>query len=254
VSAPVTPFDIHTGYAALMLLGLSLTLFFPVTSHFANATDKRRYYKMQVITIVGAVIGAKIAVVIGDALWPLQPFNDWYALLGSGRSIVGALLFGFLFVEIAKPLMNYDIPPNDKFAMMLPFSIAIGRIGCMLAGCCQGTPHEGLLSMADHEGIHRHPTQLYDALFQVAIGTALVMLWLKRILFGRLFALYLVTYGTFRFGIEYIRDTNKAFAGFSGYQLLCVAMIAAGLVTIWVRSVWQPPSWQLWRTRSSANG
>ncbi len=250
MSPAVAPFDIHTGYAALMLLGLTLTLFFPVTSHFANPEDKRRYYKMQIITIVGAVVGAKIAVVIGDALWPLQPFNDWYALLGSGRSIVGALLFGFLFVEIAKPLMRYDIPPNDKFAMMLPFSIAIGRIGCMLAGCCQGTPHEGLLSVADHEGVHRHPTQLYDALFQITIGVTLVLLWRKRILFGRLFALYLMAYGTFRFGIEYIRDTNKAFAGFSGYQLLCAAMVLTGSVALYVRTSRQPLSWRRWQTGS----
>ena len=50
-------------------------------------------------------------------------FHDWGALLGGGRSIAGALLFGFLGVEAAKPLLRYDIPPNDRFAIVLPFSI-----------------------------------------------------------------------------------------------------------------------------------
>jgi hypothetical protein len=38
---------------------------------------------MQLITIASAMIGAKVAVVLGDALWPLRRFDDWWALLGS---------------------------------------------------------------------------------------------------------------------------------------------------------------------------
>jgi phosphatidylglycerol---prolipoprotein diacylglyceryl transferase len=136
----------------------------------------------------------------------------------------------------------------------LPFSIAIGRIGCLLAGCCQGIPHDGFFSIADHESVHRHPTQLYDALFQILIGITLAVLWRRRILFGRLFALYLVAYGAFRFGIEYIRDTNKAFGGFSGYQLLCLVMIVVGSIAIWARSIRQPLSWQSWKAQSVRNG
>ena len=64
-------------------------------------------------------------------------------LPGAGRSIAGALLFGFIGAELAKPLMRYRLPPNDRFATVLPFSIAIGRIGCLLAGCCLGEPWNG---------------------------------------------------------------------------------------------------------------
>src|SRR5262245_16143597 len=101
----------------MMLLAMALTLTNPLTKHFPDPASKRRYYTMQMITAVCAVLGAKFAVVMGDALWPLRPFHDWEALLGSGRSVAGALLFGFIGVEIAKPLLRYDIPPNDRFAM-----------------------------------------------------------------------------------------------------------------------------------------
>src|SRR5450755_2082483 len=126
--------DIHESYAALMLVGFALLFLFPATRHFTSARDRSRYYTMQMITAVGAVLGAKLAVLMGDALWPMRPFDDWRALLFSGKSIVGALLFGFIAVEVAKPLMRYDIPPNDRFAIVLPFSIGIGRIGCLIAG------------------------------------------------------------------------------------------------------------------------
>lgn len=241
-------FDIHASYTGLMLAGFALMFLFPATKHFTEPADKRRYYTMQLITALGAVIGAKVAVILGDALWPLKPFDDWVALLASGRSIVGALLFGFIAVEIAKPLMHYDIPPNDRFAVILPFSIGIGRIGCLLTGCCRGLPYDGPFAIAYEDGILRHLAQLYETLFHFAAAYALLLLWRRQILFGRLFALYLVVYGMFRFGTEFLRETAKPYAGLSAYQLMCIAMILAGGIALALRSMRQPPSWDRWRT------
>jgi phosphatidylglycerol:prolipoprotein diacylglycerol transferase len=207
---------------------------------------------MQMITALGAVIGAKFAVVLGDALWPIKPFHDWWALLASGKSIVGALLFGFIAVEVAKPLMHYDIPPNDRFAIVLPFSIGIGRIGCLIAGCCRGVPHDGPLSIAYDDGILRHPAQLYEILFQFAAGYGLLLLWRRQALFGRLFALYLVAYGVFRFVSEFWRETAKPYDGLSAYQLMCVAMVIAGGIALVLRTRHQPRSWDRWRTQTEA--
>src|SRR4030095_2056277 len=134
---------------------------------------------------------------------------------GSGRSIVGALLFGFIGAEAAKPLLHYDIPPNDRFAIIVPFSIAIGRIGCLIVGCCRGIPYDGPFAIAYDDGIPRHPAPVYEMMFNIAIGFVLIALWRRKILFGRLFALYLVSYGLFRFCIEFIRETAKPYAGLS---------------------------------------
>lgn len=241
------PFDLHAAYAGMMLLGIALTLSFPLTKHFTDPRDKNRYYVLQLITAVCAVLGAKFAVVLGDALWPLEPFDDWLALLGSGRSIVGALLFGFIGAEAAKPLLHYDIPPNDRFAIIVPFSIAIGRIGCLIVGCCRGIPYDGPFAIAYDDGIPRHPAPVYEMMFNIAIGFVLIALWRRKILFGRLFALYLVSYGLFRFCIEFIRETAKPYAGLSAYQLMCIAMIVAGAIAIVTRSRREPASWARWR-------
>jgi len=246
------PFDLHAGYMIMVVLGFALTLSFPLTKHFADARDRKRYYTIQIVTIVAAVIGAKIAVVLGDALWPLQPFHDWYALLGSGRSIVGALLFGFLAAEIAKPILRYDIPPNDRFAVILPFSIGIGRVGCLIAGCCRGVPWDGPWAISYGDGIPRHPAPLYEMLFNIAMGFVLLALCRRQILFGRLFALYLLCYGVFRFLIEFIRDTAKPYDGLSAYQLMCIVMIVAGAWALIARSRCQPESWAKWRASGAS--
>jgi phosphatidylglycerol:prolipoprotein diacylglycerol transferase len=244
--------DIHVSYAVLMIASVVLLLAFPMTKHLTNARDRSRYYTMQAITVLAAAAGAKLGVLFGDALWPLHPFHHWEELLASGRSIAGALLFGFVAVEIAKPLMGYDLPPNDRFAVALPFSIGLGRLGCLVAGCCRGTAYDGPLAVAYEDGVLRHPTQLYEAVFQLVAGYVLLRLWRRNIFFGRLFALYLAAYGVFRFATEFIRDTAKPYGGLSAYQLMALAMIVAGAIAVYLRSRRQPESWNRWKPAQGA--
>jgi hypothetical protein len=36
-------FDLHLGYALMVVLGFALTLTFPLTRHFQDPRDRRRY-------------------------------------------------------------------------------------------------------------------------------------------------------------------------------------------------------------------
>lgn len=217
---PIYVLSIATGFAIIFL--------FPLTKDFASAREKTQYYYLQLIMLVGAVIGAKTAVLMGDALWPIHSFSDWTALLFSGRSIVGALLFGFLAAEIAKPVIGYRRPPNDRFAILLPFSIAIGRIGCWFAGCCLGVPIEG---RSASDVFVLHPIAIYEIVFHVTIGAILIYLFRQRRFTGQLFAIFMVAYGTFRYASETLRATEKAFYGLSAYQWFAAALIIAGMAS-----------------------
>jgi len=227
-------FNLHTAYALMVLTGLALFVFFRPASQYSSK-DKQSYYRLQAITLLAAVLGAKFAVLMGDALWPMKPFHGWFDLLTSGRSIVGALLFGFVAAEIFKPILGYTLPPNDRFAIVLPFSIATGRLGCWLSGCCLGIPMRGPFSMVGIDGVSRFPAPLVEFAFHIAAGCALVVLWRKKILAGRLFALYLILYGVFRFFSEFLRVTEKAFHGYSAYQWFALLMIVAGSAALYFR-------------------
>lgn len=149
-------------------------------------------------------------------------------LLG-GRSITGALLGGFLAAEALKPALRYREPPNDRFAMILPFSVAIGRVGCLLSGCCRGAETSVPWAVTHADGVTRHPAPAYEILFQLAIGALFVGMVRGGRMKGRIFALYLVLYGTFRFFTEMIRDTPRLFGGVvSGYQVLALALVLVG--------------------------
>jgi phosphatidylglycerol:prolipoprotein diacylglycerol transferase len=231
---------------------LAIALFFPVTRHMRERSDRRSYYFLQGITILGAIVGAKLSALVGDYHWPWRNVEDWRMILGSGRSITGALIGGFVAAELAKPLLGYTMPPNDRFAAVLPFSIGIGRIGCALTGCCLGMPHSGALSVTYADGIARYPAQIIEAIFHFLAGVIFVWCVKKKLFFGRLFAVYLVVYGLFRFFTEFIRATPKDFGGYSAYQFFAVAMAALGAAFFIKRTVWQPKEWAAHETKEEA--
>jgi phosphatidylglycerol:prolipoprotein diacylglycerol transferase len=233
-------------------VAVAVALLFPVTRNIRAGVERRKYYSLQGIMILGAIVGAKISALIGDYHWPWRSVDDWRIILISGRSITGALIGGFLAAEIAKPFVGYTLPPNDRFAAVLPFSIGIGRIGCALTGCCLGAPYQGALSVTYADGIARYPTQMMEAIFHFATGAFFIWCVKRRIAFGRLFTVYLIVYGLFRFLTEYIRATPKDFGGYSAYQIISVAMILLGALFFVKRTVWQPAEWSRHETGEEA--
>ena len=234
-------------YVVPVGISVLLALSFPVTAHFRHKSQRKQYYFLQGITLLGAIFGAKISVLFGDYHWPWVTLKDWRQVIWSGRSITGALIFGFLFAETAKPMIGYAMPPNDRFAALLPFTIGIGRIGCLTAGCCGGLPYQGWCALHGADGVSRYPTQAIEIMFQFTVGLLFILLLKRQILFGRLFSLYLILYGAFRFMTEFIRDTPKFVGGFSGYQALALLMILLGAAFLFKRTIAQPAAWQEFR-------
>lgn len=231
----------HPGYVLPVLAGLALAVLFPSGTVFRDPAVRRKYQRIQLATLFGALVGAKLAAAVGDLRWPLEPVTA-HDLLHVGRSITGGLLFGFLTAEALKRLAGFREPPNDRFATVLPFSIAIGRVGCLLVGCCPGLPTDSFLALPDADGVMRHPTALYDLLFHLVLGIVFVVL-LRRggVLRGRFFALHILLYGIFRFAIEPLRDTRSYALGMSAYQIFALLLFACGLYGL-VRKLPAPSS------------
>ena len=240
----------HPVYLLTAGAAVLLALLFPVTRNIRQGRDRRQYWFLQAVTICGAILGAKLSVLFGDAGWPLYEAPDWRELLWSGRSITGALILGFLAAEATKPLIGYTMPPNDRFAAVLPFSIGLGRIGCLVSGCCGGIPWHGWCALQDHYGVWRHPTQVYEMVFQFGIGVLFILLVKRGVLFGHLFSIYLMSYGVFRFLTEFVRDTPRWFRPLSGYQVLALAMIVLGAGFFIKRKLAPPAEWEEFRPRS----
>ena len=89
-----------------------------------------------------------------------------------GKTIVGALVFGMIAVELMKRYIGLQQSTGDLYAIPLALGIAIGRIGCFLTGLADDT--YGVATSLPWgvdfgDGVHRHPTQLYEIAFLLAL-------------------------------------------------------------------------------------
>ncbi|MCU0245805.1 MAG: prolipoprotein diacylglyceryl transferase [Bryobacter sp.] len=135
----------------------------------------------------------------------------------------------------------------DLFAPGLALGHAIGRIGCLMAGCCYGAECDRawgitFMNMQANRlsgtpiGVPLHPTQLYEAAGNLAIFGLLWKFMEKRPAPGRVFALYLVCYSTLRFAVEFYRHHDQALmAGLSNTQWISMATLIAG-AWLWQRT------------------
>jgi prolipoprotein diacylglyceryltransferase len=183
--------------------------------------------------VLGAILGSKIAV------WLQQP--EVFAaglrspqMLWSGQSIVGALIGGWLGVELAKRIAGVQKSTGDAFVLPLIAGIAIGRIGCFLAGLhddTYGLPSKMPWAIDFGDGIRRHPTQLYDIVFVLGLGV-LFHRWrdeLARVP-GLRFKWFLAVYLAWRVAIDFLKPVPVAYPlGLSGLQWLAIGFLAGYL-------------------------
>lgn len=211
-------------YTLLLMAGIGISF---LTWRRLAARDGRLLF-IYIGALVCAFAGAKIAFFFaeGAALWN-HP-DRWIAYL-TGKSILGALLGGYLGVEAAKKISGYTAPTGDLFAIIAPLGILLGRTGCLLQGCCQGIPcARSWYAMTGPDGTPRWPAVPMEMLFNLSALIAILVLRHLRILTGQHFHIYLMAYGAFRFLLEFARETPALAFGWSGYQFLSLAVFALG--------------------------
>lgn len=176
--------------------------------------------------VAGAAIGAKLGYWIEDPLTAFADFPDARHLL-EGKTIVGALLGGLVGVALVKRIVGAQGSSGDAFALPLLVGIAIGRVGCHLSGLADhtyGTPSSLPWALDFGDGITRHPTQLYEIAFLIALG---IVLHVRRAAFERAgdrFRAFMAAYLVFRLLVDAIKPVPYAYpGGLSGIQLLCIA-------------------------------
>ena len=173
--------------------------------------------------MVGAVLGAKLLVLLQhiDLLW--LNWRQWLLLIAQGKTIVGALLGGLIGVELTKSWIGVTRSTGDVFVYPLLVGTAIGRMGCFLTGLSDrtyGTVTTLPWGIDFGDGLLRHPTQLYEITFLIILAVILSRHGPSQP--GRLFQLYLAAYLGFRFLIDFLKPDFHLFLGLSAVQLACL--------------------------------
>lgn len=238
------------GYGVAIVIGLALGR--------RDDRDWRDLLDGALVITLSAVLGAKIFHTLFEAeghhlpdgsiasgvvdLLRADPWH-WARLFEAGYvfygGVVGGILMGYLFVvrrEIADPLAA-----GDYAAPGFALGIAIGRTGCLLAGCCygHGTDLPWAITFPGSHPTHGapvHPVQLYDVAFGLVAFVVVLALYKRRRFGGDLFAGLMVAYSAWRFISEFFRaDSDRGLwaFGLSTSQLVSLALFPT-TIAVWV--------------------
>ncbi len=177
---------------------------------------------------VGGILGAKLPMWIVSAprilANPLDP-----AVWLSGRTIVGGIIGGVAAVWLVKRRLGIKQRLGNYLVPSLALGIFFGRIGCFLAGCCYGVATRLPWGVDFGDGVLRNPTQLYEALFVLAIFVY-AQLRLEHYAPGELFRRFMIVYFSWRFLVEFIRVNPVWALRLTYYQVVALGVVLAYVV------------------------
>jgi phosphatidylglycerol:prolipoprotein diacylglycerol transferase len=191
----------------------------------------------------GAVLGGRIGYVLFYAFNtllhdPLFVFKIWHGGMSFHGGLLGTIISLLLFAH--KNKLTY-LQTLDFVAPLVPVGLLLGRIGNFINSELWGRTTLAPWGMIFPNGgpIPRHPSQLYESF---AEGVVLfIIIWFyaaKPRTRGTVSALFLICYGSIRFGCEFFREPDLqigfiAFNWLTMGQLLSLPMIIAGLYMWW---------------------
>ena len=239
-------FTIYT-YGVLLAAAYLIGLKYATVRARARGLDPARTLDLGIYVIISALVGAKLLLVVVE-------FDEFRRnpgeLLNLARS--GGVFYGGLILAVVVALWyirRHRLPvwdTCDAFAPAIALGHAVGRLGCLAAGCCFGAPTDlpwGITftdpAAAANVGtpLHQslHPTQLYESGAELLVLALLIATERRGRPFpGRTFWLYLLLYGVTRFIIEFFRGDARGlvFGVLSTSQFISLIVIPLSLVML----------------------
>lgn len=263
------PILFHLGPITLHTYGLMAALGFLAGYALASRRAKQAGLPSSLVgdaltpLVISGIAGARFFYVVFhgsefSGAW-LDTLKIWQGGLMWQGGFLGALLALAVFAR-RKKVPFFVLA--DLFAPAVALGQAVGRIGCLFAGCCfgHGCAWPWAITFRHSEslapvGVPLHPTQLYDAGLNLLICFILIRVpWIKTLgptsalqgptksgetgFFrpGRVAGLYLILAGLARLAVEPFRaDARGAGLGlFSATGLVALGLVLAGTgLTLW---------------------
>jgi hypothetical protein len=202
--------------------------------------DRAVSFTIAVSIIAGAALWAQV---IEGASGLLRPFGYFGGLLGG----IGAAAAGG--AAHADPWLFLG-----ALSVAAPFIQLLGRIRCLVQGCCHGRETADAIGMRYRDersravraglgGVPVHATQLYSILAALVIGAVEVRLWTLHAPLAFIAGVYLLLAGFSRFVEEHFRGEpqTRIVYGMRLYQWLALATSFAGAAMMACVSPPAPP-------------
>jgi phosphatidylglycerol---prolipoprotein diacylglyceryl transferase len=231
-------------YGVMLVIAFWLGIELTARSAKRRGLDPTKILDMGLVVLVASLVGSRLFYVLthwseyqADKIAVLRVWEGGLTFYGG---LACAIFFGMAYLRWKRmPVLEV----TDIAAPQIALGIAIARVGCFLNGCCFGkasTLPWACTFPPDSQagwvmaGRPVHPTQIYES-----IANVVIFLVLRRVLArghprGVVFFAFLALYGSWRFGIDYLRYYEAAMylgpVGITWNQLVSLAMVATGLI------------------------
>ncbi len=225
-------------YAAAFLVAVRVSMAYGRR----EGIDPARIIDLGIWVLLSGIVGAKLLLILIDLPYYWRHKAE---ILSNWRS-AGVFYGGFLMAVAvgAVYVRRHHLPLGkvaDAAAPGLALAQALGRVGCLAAGCCYGrtTASRWALTFVDpraHDltgvplGVPLYPTQIYHGVADLAVFGLLVYLYRSKRADGLIFWVYVFSYAVLRFFIEFYRGDfrGEVFGGLLSTSQL-IAIVAAAL-------------------------
>ena len=194
--------------------------------------------------MIGIILGGRLGYVIFyNPEYYLNNLIDIFKIWNGGMSFHGGFI-GIILAIIysSKTSKIQTMILSDLISIVSPIGLFFGRIANFINGELFGrvTNHHFGIIFPNGGSLPRHPSQLYEAIFEgLVLFLIMIFLMNRSYIFqkkGCLTASFIFLYGFFRFFIEYFREPDGhiglIYFNFSMGQILSLPMIICGLYFI----------------------
>lgn len=196
------------------VIGAGIALFF-----YSNKLIQRKHIRILfcLIIVILTVLCAKLMYIL--ELGSL-------GTLTSGFSLFGTIVFVPIFLILLCYFFNIDYFRTLSYLAPL-FALALGqaKIGCFVAGCCQGIESSIGFPDVHNPDIIRFPVQLLEAMIGYILGILLFFYNIKEKNKSNSYSLYMIVYCICRLGFEFLREKERLFMGLTQTQFYCLVLI-----------------------------
>jgi phosphatidylglycerol:prolipoprotein diacylglycerol transferase len=210
-----------------------------------HAPPPELYDEFLTWAVIGVVLGGRMGYILfynGPEYLrdPWEMLKVWHGGMSFHGGATGVIVAAWQFARQKK--INF-FAFTDLLACVTPIGLGLGRLANFVNGELYGRPTDKPWGIVFPRGgdLPRHPSQLYEAACE-GLLLFIVMYLLQRqpavrARVGFMSGVFLTLYGLLRFSIEFFREPDAQlgflFAGATMGQILCLPMIAAGLIVIW---------------------
>ena len=203
-------------YSLAYVMGISLGWYLNKKIFIENTEIKEKFDDYITYLIVGVIIGGRIGYILFyNPTYYSNNLIDVFKIWQGGMSFHGGLL-GVIIASIVYARKNNQNPfcYLDLVSIVAPVGIFFGRIANFINSELYGieTNLPWAVKFIQVDNILRHPSQLYEAIFEGAILFIILIYFRNKGMLkapGLISGFFLIFYSIFRFVIEFLRVPDE---------------------------------------------